>query len=353
MNRKPNANDVAQLAQVSRAAVSLVLSGNAKKARISDETEARIRDAARELNYKPNAVGRSLASGRTQTIGLVIRDLALLEVDPYLLPLLNGIMGATRAGGYRVLIESASAGPSGDQFTDLLESGRIDGIIVENPDAHSKSLMRLIESKRPVVVMGTHGQWGEYSVSADDCRIGYDATHHLISTGRRKIGHIAYAAAGIHVVDQRVKGYRQALDEAGLKFERRAVTHANFSMESGYDKMVELLKSSFRPDAVFASSDAVAIGAMAAALDAGVRVPEDIAISSVDDITAARFCRPSLTTVTSEPYLCGKLAAEMLVELMSGRTPPSPNIILESQLMVRGSSVSGGEKSTPEVRASR
>ncbi len=337
MKTKPTANDVAQLAQVSRAAVSLVLSGRAKTARISDETVARIRHAAEELNYKPNVVGRSLASGKTQTIGLLIRDLALLEVDPYLLPLLNGIMNATRAGGYRVLVESADRGDSGDPLEELMESGRIDGIIVENPDSNSQSLIKLVESGHPVVLMGTHGGWGEYSVSADDHQIGFDATQHLISIGRRRIAHIGYAASGVNVVDQRIAGYRLALQQAGLNFDPSAILHANFSMESGYVKMKELLDAAPRPDAVFASSDAVAIGAMAAILDSGLAIPGDIAVASVDDITAASFCRPSLTTVTSEPYLCGKLAAEMLVELMSGRQPSERNVVVKTQLKVRRS----------------
>jgi DNA-binding LacI/PurR family transcriptional regulator len=337
MRSKPTANDVAHLAQVSRAAVSLVLSGRAKAARISDDTVARIRQAAKELNYKPNVVARSLASGKTQTIGLLIRDLALLEVDPYLLPLLNGIMNATRAGGYRVLVESADRGDSGDPLEELMESGRIDGIIVENPDSNSPSLIKLVESGHPVVLMGTHGGWGEYSVSADDHQIGFDATQHLISVGRKRIAHIGYAASGVNVVDQRIAGYRLALTQGGLQFDSSAIVHANFSMESGYAKMMELLDSEVRPDSVFASSDAVAIGAMAAILDSGLKIPDDIAVASVDDIAAASFCRPSLTTVTSEPYLCGKLAAEMLVELMSGRQPKVRNVVVKTQLKVRGS----------------
>jgi DNA-binding LacI/PurR family transcriptional regulator len=336
MSKVPTASDVARRAEVSRSAVSLVLSGQATRARLSEETQERVRKAAEELNYRPNAAGRSLVSGRTETIGLVIRDLDLLGVDPFLLPLLDGILQATREQGYRVLVESARIG-SGDPFGELMDSGRIDGMIVENADYGNESLRRLIRSGRPVVVMGSQGLKQEVSVGIDDGRIGLVATEHLISLGRRRIAHIAYAEAGIYAVDQRMEGFRQAMRRARLQVDPQLVTHANFSMESGYRAMTRLLDEEQPPDAVFASSDAVAMGAIAAAHDAGHKVPRDIAVASVDDISAARFFRPALTTVTSEPYACGKLAAEMLVELMRGRDPANRNVLVDTRLIIRGS----------------
>jgi DNA-binding LacI/PurR family transcriptional regulator len=127
--------------------------------------------------------------------------------------------------------------------------------------------------------------------------------------------------------------------KSGLEIEPGLVTHANFSMESGYIAMVGLLSATELPDAVFASSDAVAIGAIAAIQDAGHHVPRDIAVASVDDIGAARFFRPALTTVTSEPYASGKLAAELLIELMKGERPASRSILVDTRLIVRGSTV--------------
>ncbi|WP_083988765.1 LacI family DNA-binding transcriptional regulator [Devosia geojensis] len=338
MTKAPTASDVARRAEVSRSAVSLVLGGNAKKARLSDETQERIRKAAKELNYRPNAAGRSLVRGRTETIGLVIRDLDLIGVDPFLLPLLKGILEATRDQGYRVLVESIREG-SGDPFGDLMDSGRIDGMIVENPNYGDKSLRRLIKSGRPVVVMGSQGLKEEVSVRIDDFKIGFVATEHLISLGRRRIAHIAYAESGIYAVDLRFRGYVEAMRKAGLPIEPALVTHANFSMESGYAAMLDLLGATPLPDAIFATSDAVAMGAMAAVQDAGYLIPRDIAVASVDDISAARFFRPALTTVTSEPYASGKLAAEMLIELMSGQKPGNTSALVDTRLIVRGSSV--------------
>lgn len=340
MGRKPTASDVAKRAEVSRSAVSLVLTGRAKEARLSTETEARIRQAAADLHYRPNASGRSLASGRTETIGLVIRDLALLEVDPYLLPLLNGILQRSHTEGYRVLVEGVRSGESGDPFGDLMDSGRIDGMIVENANYGDKSLRRLIKAGRPVVVLGSQGLKEEWSVAIDDKLVGRLATEHLIQAGRRRIAHISYSASGIYAADQRRSGYLEAMNTAGLDVPETHQVQANFSMQSGYDAMAKLLSLTKRPDAVFASSDAVAIGAMAAIQDAKFSIPQDIAVAGVDDIGAAAFSRPSLTTVTSKPYETGALAADMLMSLMSGSEPPKRHMTIATELVVRGSTAS-------------
>lgn len=334
--RAPTASDVARRAEVSRSAVSLVLGGRAKDARLSEETQERIRKAAAELNYTPNAAARSLVRGRTETIGLVIRDIDLIGIDPFLLPLLAGILDATRDQGYRVLVESVRPG-GGNPFGDLMDSGRIDGMIVENPNYGDESLRRLIEARRPVVVMGSQGLAEEVSVRIDDVKIGYVATQHLIALGRRRIAHVAYAEPGIYAVDKRLDGHRLAMREAGLALRDELVVHASFSMESGYRAMLDLLARAPLPDAVFVGSDAVAMGVVAAIQDAGHRVPDDIAVASVDNIDAARFYRPALTTVTSEPYACGQIAARMLIELMTGKRPAERNVLVDTRLIVRGS----------------
>jgi DNA-binding LacI/PurR family transcriptional regulator len=313
------------------------LGGRAKEARLSDDTEARVRQAAADLHYKPNASGRSLKNGRTETIGLVIRDLALLDVDPYLLPLLNGILQRARTDGYRVLVESVRLDDADDPFGDLMDSGRIDGMIVENANYGDPSLRRLIKAGRPVVVLGSQGVREEWSVAIDDEHAGRVATDHLVAMGRRRIAHIAYSSFGIYAANRRREGYLSALSEAGLPTSSELQIEANFSMESGYEAMKRLLALRKRPDAVFASSDAVALGAMAAIVDAGYAIPEDVAIAGIDDIGAAAFSRPSLTTVTSKPFETGSAAAEMLISLMSGAKPRRHHLLLQTDLIVRDS----------------
>jgi len=337
MNKKATGSDVAKRAKVSRTAVSLVLSG-AKNARLSEATRQRVLKAAAELHYTPNASGRSLARRRTETVGLVLRDLALLDVDPYLPPLLNGIIQRSREEGYGVLVESVQIGRPGDPFGDLMNSGRIDGMILENPDMGNDSVDRLIKAGRPIVVLGSVGLEEEYSVAIDDQHAGRLATRHLISLGRRRIGHITYAQQGILANDRRLAGYFDAMRAANMPILPELIVHADFSSQSGYEAMKRLLASEFgAPDAVFAGSDAIGFGVLAAVHDAGLKVPEDVAVVGIDDIKAAALSRPSLTSVSSNPYEAGKEAANILVDLMAGRTPKEKKFLVKTELVVRGS----------------
>lgn len=338
MPRKATSTDVAKLAAVSRSAVSLVLSGRAKEARLSDDTQERVFRAAEELHYKPNAAGRSLVRGSTETVALVIRDLALLDVDPFLASALTGILQECRNEGYRVLVEAVGRGDDRDAFGELMDSGRIDGMIVENPDYADPSLQRLIRSGRPVVIFGSQGVEEEYSVGIDDRRVGFIATEHLILRGRRRIAHIPYSEAGIYGVNARLQGYKQALRKARIRYRDELVIHANFSMDSGYDAMCQLLEKNLPLDGLFVGSDAVAIGAMAALEDAHLTVPQDVAVASVDDIRQAGFCRPPLTTVPSHPFETGKAAARILLELVRGQKPRVRNVLVSTALIVRQSS---------------
>lgn len=338
MTKKPTSTDVARLAQVSRSAVSLVLSGRANVARLSADTVERVMKASETLHYRPNASGRSLVRGKTDTIGLIIRDLELLDVDPVLSLLLSGIVQRCRAAGYQVLVETARGGGEGDPFGELMDSGRIDGMIVENADYGDPSLRRLIQSGRPVVVFGSLGLDEEHAVGGGEQRTGEMVTEHLISRGRRRIAHISYANEGIFSVDQRLAGYRGALANAGLAADPELVVRANFSMESGYRAMQQLLALAQRPDAVFVGSDAVAVGAMAAIKDAGLDIPTDIAVASVDDIEMARFCRPALTSVPINARQSGAAAADMLIDMMQGRRPEPKGPSEGPQLIVRASS---------------
>lgn len=339
MTRKPTSTDVAKLAQVSRSAVSLVLTGRANAARLSSETAERVIKAAEALHYRPNASGRSLVRGKTDTVGLIVRDLNLLDVDPVLSLLLSGILERCRAGGYQVLVETARSDGIGDPFGELMDSGRIDGMIVENADYADPSLRRLIQSGRPVVVFGSLGLDEENAVGGGEHRTGEMVTEHLIARGRRRIAHITYSTEGIFSVDQRLAGYRTALARSGFDADPALVVAANFSMESGYRAMTQLLALPQRPDAVFVGSDAVAIGAMAAIKDAGLDIPRDIALASVDDIEMARFCRPALTSVPINARRSGAEAAGLLIDMMTGRKRTEPkNPPQAPQLIVRESS---------------
>lgn len=329
--------DVAARAGVSRGAVSLILN-ESTAITFSDETRRRVFQAAEELNYRPNSVGRMLVRGDTETIGLVVRDLSLLHIDPFLPQLLYGIVGKTRERGYHVLLEFAHLGSGPNAYGSLVTANRIDGLIVENPPKDDHGLGKLIEEGFPVVLVGTVNDEREYSVSVDNVGGARSLVEYLMQDGRRRIAHISYSCPGVAGTDDRLTGYRLALERFGLEYDPSLVAWGNFSSESGYKAMQALLAGSDRrPDALLAGSDTVAMGAMAAIMDAGLRIPDDVAVASFDNIPAAASFRPALTTLDMFPILHGEIAAEMLMARLNGDDVPARRRIVETEMILRQS----------------
>jgi len=342
--KRATSTDVARLAGVSRTTVSLVING-VQDARLSAETRERVINAAHELNYMPNALGRSLVRGKTDVIALVIRDLQLLDVDLYLQPLLFGIVRHANEVGFSLRVESIGSNAGMASIAALIDSGGLDGIIVENLNFREQELVQLIEHGRPVVILGSQGTAAEYAVQLDNMAAATLAMEHIIGLGRRHIVHVPYSPLGVHSTDRRIEGYQATLGKYGIPFDPGMIEPANFSPESAYDAMKRLLLR-YRhrpPDALFAGSDAMAIGAMGAIYDAGFRIPHDIAVVGVDDIGLAASVRPSITTVQSHPEVQGDLASRMLIELINGRKPKRIQTIVP-ELIVRGSTVEGYDR---------
>jgi DNA-binding LacI/PurR family transcriptional regulator len=347
--KRATSEDVARLAQVSRTTVSLVVN-DVQDVRVSAETRQRILDAARELNYMPNALGRSLVRGKTDTIALVIRNLDLLDVDLYLQPLLFGILTRANRAGFGLRVESLD-GRQPSSIANLLDAGSIDGIIVENLNFREQELVQVIERGLPAVIIGSQGSAKEYAVQLDNMAAAAMAMQHLLDLGRRRIVHVPYSPRGVHSTDRRIEGYRIALEQHGIGFDPTLIEPADFSPQSAYDAMQRLLLRTRRdpPDALFAGSDAMAIGAMGAIQDAGFSIPHDIAVIGIDDIGLAASIRPSITTVESHPEVQGGTAAKMLIELINGRKPQRIQTIVP-KLIVRGSTLAGFDQARWQER---
>ncbi|HXF70817.1 MAG TPA: LacI family DNA-binding transcriptional regulator [Thermoflexus sp.] len=322
--------DIARAAGVSHTTVSRALRDSEE---ISPETRARIRAIAESLGYRPNPVARALQGRRTQTIGVVVTRLS----DPFHTEVVQGIERVAQAYGYGLLLSLSHEDPQKERaIVEMLAAKQIDGIIVAASRLGSRYLPLLESLQIPIVLINSH-QTGPYiySVATDNFHGGHLATSYLIGLGHQAIAYIGNRRGGRSNQD-RYRGYRQALREAGLTWRPEWVVKGDGRVEGGEAAMRRLLEIRPRPTAVFCYNDLTAIGALKAALRAGLRVPDELSIIGFDGLEEGTYVVPELTTVAQPRQQLGRLAAEMLVEILNSR--PSPRrVLLQGMLIERES----------------
>ncbi len=334
---KVTSHDVARAAGVSRATVSIVLN-RSRSAVIGEETRKRVEAVAAELGYRPNSAARMLKSGVTETVGLLIIERRSLPVDGYIPLLFEGIGSVLRPRGYHLLLETLSPRASKNPYTDLVESRRIDGLLMLSPRADDTSLIELIEADYPIVLFGSIGHPKEVSVSMPG-EVGLrDAVEHVVGLGHRRVGAIPFSAPGFAAADLRLADLRGLLAEHGMRLEDEAVVRGDFSAESGYNATRALMAA--RPDltAIFAGNDTIALGVIGALGELGLSVPRDVSVIGFDDLPFAAFVAPPLTTVRIDATEQGRRAAEALLLRLKGRPVPVAQQSFESVFIPRRSS---------------
>lgn len=334
--RQARSHDVAKLAGVSRTTVSFVLN-EVPGVKISEETRQRVLQAARELNYYPTAAARSLASGKTRRIGLILgQSKDRLVADAFLPAFLQGITASVNRRNYLLMVQLAEAVPSHEAYTRLIREQQVDGLILSGPRSDDQILDELADDDFPLILHGRLKGSGFPWVDVDNQAAGYQATSHLIGLGHHRIGFISNAPLSYAGAYERFAGYRSALGEHDIPLNQDLVQTAVFVPGSGRAAMQALLSLPKRPTAAFIASDVVAIGAMGAVQAAGLRIPEDMAIVGFDDIFLAADMRPPLTTVRVPAYGLGWTAADVLISLIEGEEDVS-SVTLETELVIRES----------------
>lgn len=317
---KPRQSDVAKLAGVSQALVSYVLNDNSSLS-IPAETRSRILAVIEQLNYVPDRSARNLRKRRANTIATIIPDIT----NPYHPAFARSVQDVAEAHGFDTFVYNTDGDPQKEQkvLQSVLES-QVDGIIgifFHLPEAQFK---RLVDRNIAVVrIVGYNEPSGELPIGylyLDIARAAYTAVDFLLKRGHRRIAHIHGLAGTPHTL-ARIAGYQKALAQAGL-LDQQQIESGDFSVDSGYRAMQNLLTAPTRPTAVFTSNDLMAVGSINAILDAGLRVPQDIAVVGFDNIDAATMIRPQLTTIDPFKTLVGKRAAEQLIERIQSPTPP-------------------------------
>jgi LacI family transcriptional regulator len=335
--RKPaRSQDVAKLAGVSRTTVSFVLN-DVPGVKISEETRQRVLEAARELNYYPTAAARSLASGKTHRIGLILGEgQKRLSADAFLPTFLQGVTALVHQRGYLVVLQMAEDVPSHEAYARLLREQQVDGLILSGPRSDDPVLAELAEERFPLILHGRLAECTQPCVDVDNKAGGYQAVTHLIGLGHRRIGFVSNAPLSYSGAQDRFAGYKQALAEFDIPVDRELVRTAAFLPETGRVAMEALLALPQRPTAVFVASDVVATGAMDAIQRAGLHIPDDVAVVGFDDIFLAAHLQPPLTTVRVPAYGLGWTAAQVLISLIEGDEDVS-SVTLETELVIRES----------------
>jgi LacI family transcriptional regulator len=289
-----------------------------------------------EFNFQPNLAARSLAAGQTKILGLVIPVVvSTLFTDPFFPLLMQSISAACNQQGYSIMLWLAEPEYEHRTIQQVLYNGLIEGLIVSSHKMKDPIINILMERKLPFVTIGRNPLRDDVSyVDADNYHGALEGTRHLISTGRRRIATITGTMEMFAAVD-RLKGYQDALTEAGLVFDPDLVVEGGFTDHGAYTAMQRLLP--LKPDAIFVASDSMAAAAMRCIQETGLRVPEDISMVGFDDIPLASHTQPPLTTMRQPFSLLGSAAVEALSQLIDDPSSGPKRISLPTELVIRSS----------------
>lgn len=323
--------DVAQLAGVSIQTVSAVVNN---KPEITEETRARVLAAVKELNYQPDLLARSLRTRQTLTIALIVSNIASIAIAS----MAKAAEAHAHSFGYRMILYNTHNDV--ERETDYFKAAvqhRVDGVVFIAAMGRLGRLDILQAAGLPAVAIDrVPDDYSGPAVMLDNVKAGWLAGEHLLDLGHRHVAHIG-GPMEIRLARERLAGFQQALTARGLDPCSCAVEEGTFNCEHGYLAMQRLLAVKPRPTAVFAANDLMAIGAMRAVDEAGLRVPHDISIVGVDDIEVAAYQMPPLTSVRQPSAELATLGVQLLLDILAGKKLAQSQIVVEPTLIVRQS----------------
>jgi len=324
-------SEVAKKAGVSPTTVSHVIN---RTRFVSDEKRERVERAIEEMDYRPNALARSLRNGYTHTLGLILPDSA----NPFFAEVGHSIEIAAFQAGYSVILcNTENDFAKENLYIDVLTKKHVGGMIFVMMGERTDSLKNLVEMEIPTVVMDRDFPGLEMDVVlADNHQGGVLAVDHLISMGHKRIGCIA-GPSSINPSSRRLAGYKQALQAANLVAEPELIMNGDFHPESGWKLGHAMLSQRNAPTAIFACNDLMAIGVMRAATELGLRIPDDLALVGYDDIELASYTSPSLTTIKQPKAEMGLASLTFLLRRIKDKQSSPQYALLPVSLVIRGS----------------
>jgi LacI family transcriptional regulator, galactose operon repressor len=305
---------------------------------ISDETKARVLKRVKEMNYRPNLSARALVTGRTNLVGFVVPDL----LHSFFSEIVRGLSSALHSSGYTLVTTSSEQDPKLErQAVEQLIARRVDALLVASTQWTVEMFRRVEEAGIPYILIDrSFTGLGAHFVGVNDEEVGALATRHLAEVGCQRIAHIG--GAEISSLVGRKEGYKRVLAKLGLVADPELIYDVDrvqeLGDEAGYNAAKKLLQLNPRPDGIFCYNDATAYGAMSAVLDAGLHVPEDIAIVGCGNLLYDKFLKIPLTSVDQQTMAIGQKAGKLALQLIEAGEPvPPQRVLLEPKLIVRQS----------------
>jgi len=327
-------DDIAKLAGVSRSTVSRVVNNHPN---VSDSARKRVLQVIQNTGFHPNAAARALASHRSRMIGLVLpRSVSSFFSDPYFPRLTQGIAQASNQYDYTLALFLIGTKEDEDSiYPRISRKGLLDGLLVQSGEIGDQLISRLMNSNLPVVIVGRPFHTTNISyIDIDNIAAAFKAVNYLAQLGYRRIGTITGTLVSTAGLDRK-EGYLRALVENGMEIDLNLIASGDFTEAGGYGAMQQLLAA--RPDAIFAASDLMAIGATRAMREAGLSIPQDIALVGFDDLPITAQSVPQLTTVHQPIFPFGFKAVEILIDLIENGINPPRRVIMDTELIIRES----------------
>ena len=343
--------DIAKDLGVSVITVSKVLRDHPD---VGHDTRERVLARVKELDYRPNLAARSLVTGRTYLVGLIVPDL----LHPFFAEIAKALSDTLRKSGYYLIISSSEEDPDlEEQAVNQLLARQLDTLIIASCRSTAEFFGRIEERKTPYILIdrAVPGLSSNY-IGVDDIAVGLLATKHLIAMGCTRIAHIRGPETSTGV--GRLEGYKRALQQAGITINDHYIASARKvdvdTKQRGAEAMAQLLRLKRRPDGVFCYNDPLAIGAMDHVIEQGLRIPEDLAIIGCGNLHYDDSLRVGLSSVDQHSRRIGEAAARIALGILSSRLPPPPEtVIFQPELIIRASTRrQGAPPRRPKNRAS-
>jgi len=329
--KKPTLRDVAELAGVSVGTVSRFINNPNQ---VGEKSRQKVSQVIEQLNYFPDALGRGLRAGTTRTVGLVLPDVT----NPFYTNLARGVEDIARHNKFSIVLCNTDEDAEREvEYLQVLVSKHVDGLIIApvgGPQSSQYLASLQKEGMKFVFVVRRLLEVKCDVVCSDLRQAAYLLTRHLTALGHKRIGLIT-GPNKYSTTDERIKGYREALSEAGLPFDPGLRVESPFKVEGGYQGTLTLMNLENPPTAIIAGSNFIAVGTIKAARELGIKIPQKLALVSFDDIPLASEMFPFLTVAAQPVYSIGTIAANLLLERIRGHVRETRDVVLQPELIVR------------------